>query len=267
MFDCHLHSELSFDSKMLPEEACIKAIDMGLKGIGFTDHYEYFKIATGENEPFDFGKLNTFIKYLREKYSKRIIVLKGVEVDIQPHTIDITKAVCLKNDFDYIIGSIHVIDGMDPYHQDYYEGISKYEAYRKYLEKVYYMITHFDELDIVGHIDYITRYPHYDDRTLRYNDHISILDAILEYVAKNNKGLELNTKSYFPFPGRNIISPDISIYKRFKELGGEIVCLGSDAHRCDAVGYRFPEFAEFLSNAGFKYAAYFENKQVKYYKL
>jgi histidinol-phosphatase (PHP family) len=252
---------------MLPEDACKKALDLGLEGIGFTDHYEYFKIVTGENPAFDFEKQQSFIDSLRVKYDSKIKVLKGVEVDIQPQTLDNTKAMTASNRFDYIIGSIHIIDGWDPYLLGYYEGKSKYDAYQAYLEKIYYMITNFGDLDIVGHIDYITRYPYYDDRTLRYNDHKSILDSILEYVAKNNKGLELNTKSFFPFPGKNICSPDMAIYARYKQLGGQIVCLGSDAHRSDAVGYRFDEFAEFLRAAGFKYAAYYENKEVKFSKL
>lgn len=267
MFDCHVHSNLSFDSNMLPEEACIKAIELGFKGIGFTDHYEYFKIVTGEHAPFDFEKQQSFIDYLRDKYHSKFTVLKGLEVDIQPHTLEITKKVSNENKFDYIIGSIHVIDGKDPYYTGYYDGKSKSEVYHEYLEKIYYMITNFEELDIVGHIDYMTRYAHYDDRTLRYNDHNLLLDSIFEYLIKNNKGLELNTKSFFPFPGKNICGPDPALYKRYRELGGKIVCLGSDAHRSGSVGYRFSEFAEFLRDAGFKYTAYYENKEVKFSNL
>lgn len=267
MFDCHLHSDLSFDSNMLPEDACSKAVDLGLEGVGFTDHYDYFKIITGENKALDFEKQQSYINSARETFNGKISVLKGIEVDIQPHTLDNAKKIAGEYKFDYIIGSIHIVDDKDPYLPGYYDGISKYDAYQSYLEKVYYMITQFDALDIVGHIDYIARYSYYDDRTLRYKDHSIIFDSILEYLAKNNKGLELNTKSYFPFPGRNICSPDIAIYKRFKQLGGEIVCLGSDAHRSDAVGYRFAEFAKFLHEAGFKYTAYYENKEVKFTNL
>jgi histidinol-phosphatase (PHP family) len=258
MFDCHVHSSFSLDSKMSIDAAADKAVDIGFEGIAFTDHIDcdfpgyYFNI--------DLEKYHAAVDAAIAKNKNRLKIIKGVEVGIQPHVIDEVNEILKFNRFDYIIGSVHIIDGLDPYVEGYYDGKSIYEVYNRYLEEIYFMVTHFDDFDVLGHFDFIARCACYPDRTLRYDDNKDIIDSILKHLISQNKGLELNSRTYIPQPGKSSCEPDINIFKRFKELGGQIVCLGSDAHRVEFIGYRFKEYSQLLKDAGFKYTAYFINR-------
>lgn len=262
MYDCHVHSYYSVDSKAHPEDVVRQSIEKGLDGIALTDHLDcdfpgYFYYV-------NLDEYDKALMELRERYKSRLKILKGIEVGFQPQVMEDTKALLKGHAFDYIISSVHVIGGRDPYYEGYYDGKSAYETYQRYLEEIYLMLTQYDNFDVLGHIDYIVRYANYDVRSLRYSNHIEIIDSILKHLVKNNKGIELNTRQYIPKPGKTDCVPDIAIYKRYKELGGEIVCLGSDAHQTDFIAYRFDEYRGFLREAGFKYLTHFENRNPQY---
>ncbi|MDD4494946.1 MAG: histidinol-phosphatase HisJ family protein [Eubacteriales bacterium] len=258
MYDCHVHSNFSLDSKMPQEAAIMKAIEIGLDGIAFTDHLDCDYPGYCFN--IDFEKYEASVDSAIEQYRNKLKIIKGIEIGIQPHIIQDTNEILKGKKFDFIIGSVHIIDGRDPYVEGYYDSQEMLDVYRRYLEEIYFMITHFDDFDVLGHIDYIARYACYPVRSLRYDDYKEIVDSILKLLVQSNKGLELNTRTYIPKLGRSDCSPDIDIYKRFKEVGGKIVCLGSDSHQVDYIGYRFEEFSEFLKEAGFKYTTYFTDR-------
>lgn len=75
------------------------------------------------------------------------------------------------------------------------------------------------------------------------------------------KGIEVNTSSYKDSPGVVTAGYDIQLLKRYRELGGEIVVLGSDAHSPEYIGYKFENFKEILLQAGFRYIAHFESRK------
>lgn len=267
MFDCHLHSSFSTDSKVNGEAYCQKAIEKGFAGIILTDHLDYDFPGFEDQFQFDQEEYSLFIEKLKEKYRKELKLLKGIEVGIQPHVIDKTNEILDKYSFDYILCSVHVLDGIDPYDGEYYNGKTKYQAYLRYLEEILFAITHFDNFDMLGHIEYIVRNAHYDDKTLRYHDFFDILDMIFTTLISKGRGIEINAQNF-----RNMgtlllnersesLSYDLSLLKRYKELGGELLCLGSDAHSLENIGYRFEYFAEVARTCGFKYFAHFENRK------
>jgi len=259
MIDTHIHSLFSTDSVMDAEEACKKAISLGLGGIAFTDHLDYD--YPGEDFLIDFDKYSEFMDNLKKKYNGTLKILKGVEVGIQPHVIDKSLEVTRKYGFDYVIGSIHIIDGMDPYTGGFYEGRSKEEAYGRYLKEILFMIDNFRDFDIAGHFEYITRYPDYEDRSLRYTDYSDIFDEIFRKLIYEGKGFEINTASFRDRKGTRTTEFDTMLLKRYKELGGEIVSLGSDAHSTEFLGYKFDIFSEILKEFGFRYVVYFEKRK------
>mgnify|MGYP005845818307 CR=1 FL=1 len=262
MFDCHIHSDFSTDSKMSAVSACETAILKGLKGIAFTDHLDYDFPDYEDEFMVDFHEYCRFMDSLKADYELKLKVLKGVEVGIQPHVIEETNKTLLQHEFDYVIGSIHIIARRNPYVAGYYDGISKKEAYVRYLQEIMFMIENFKDFDVIGHLDYIIRCADYDDRTLRYADCSDIIDSIFKLIIPVGKGIEINTGSYRP---RNEDTPvpcyDFDILKRYRELGGEIVCVGSDAHFAEHVGYRFDYFHEILLNCGFRHTVHFEKRK------
>lgn len=267
MFDCHVHSSFSGDSEMPAELACETAKKAGLSGLAFTDHLDYDYPNFDEKFLIDFDIYNEFMDKLKFKHNGGFKVLKGIEAGIQPHVIEDTQALVRKYDFDFVIGSIHIIDRIDPYYGEYYEGRTKVQAYSRYLEEILYMLNNFSDFDVMGHIDYIIRYCKYSDRSMRYNEHCDVMDAIFKRLVTMGKGMELNTGAFREKEGHTIPEFDENIIRRYRELGGEIICLGSDAHFPEYIGYKFDYFKEIIKKAGFNYLAHFENRKPIFEKI
>ncbi len=263
MFDCHMHTNFSTDSNMDALIACETAIGLGLEGIAFTDHVDFD--FPGEDSMIDFDQYFAEMTSVREKYKDRIKLLHSVEVGIQPHVLTESMSLITAYPFDYVLASVHVMDGIDPYMREYYKNKSKLEAYERYLHEIYFMIKNFVSFDMVGHFEYIIRYSSYADRTLRYNDHKEILDAIMTELIQQGRGFELNTGTYRNQPAD--AQYDFEVLKRYRELGGELICLGSDAHTPEHIGIRFDYFAQMLRDAGFKYTVHFEKRKPVFNRL
>lgn len=257
MFDCHMHTKLSTDSTMNAEDACEAAIELGLKGIAFTDHLD-INFPEGEFL-IDFNQYFSEIASVREKYQKKIKILNAVEVGIQPHVIVESMQVINNNPFDYVLASIHLLEGIDPYKKKYYIGKTRHEAYELYLQNIYFMICNLESFDMVGHFEYIIRNSSYVDRTLRYADHSDTFDAIMKELITQGRGFELNTATYRSEPSD--AQYDFEVLKRYRQLGGELICLGSDAHTPEHIGMRFDYFAQMIRDAGFKYTVHFEKRK------
>jgi histidinol-phosphatase (PHP family) len=265
MFDCHVHSSFSGDSEMPAETACDKAIAMGLKGIAFTDHLDCDYPNYDSVFDIDFTAYNRFMDSIKESYRGKLHILKGIEVGIQPHVLERTLKVTQKYPFDFVIGSVHVIDGMDPYFGEFTRGKEQKDAYSRYLQEVLFTIEHFHDFDMLGHIDYIRRYGDYDVKTLEYKDYSEQLDTILKALLHKGKGLEINAAGF-----RYAITPplvDFRIIKRYRELGGELICAGSDAHAPQHIAHHFDMIRDMLLEAGFQYTVHFEERKPVFDRL
>jgi histidinol-phosphatase (PHP family) len=259
-----MHTRFSTDGLMEAEEACETAVGLGLSGIAFTDHLDY-DYPGEESFLIDFDQYFSCISSVSEKYKNQLKILKGVEVGIQPHVIEDTLKVINSYPFDYVLASVHIVDRLDPYRCFFYKGKTKLEAYKRYLEEIYFMISNLISFDMVGHFEYIIRYAGYADRTLKYADHSDIFDMILKKLVELGRGFELNTGSFRDC--RPDAEYDIELLKRYRDLGGELICLGSDAHRTEHIAARFGYYIQLIREAGFKYTVHFEDRKPVFDKL
>ena len=92
-----------------------------------------------------------------------------------------------------------------------------------------------------------------------------ILDEILRTLIRKNVGIELNTGGYHYGLGEP--NPCVNIIRRYRELGGEIITIGADAHTPDKIGYAFDKAADVLRECGFSYYAVFKNRRPVFHKL
>lgn len=265
MFDCHIHSNFSNDSCLDATEACDTALKMGLLGIAFTDHLDIDYPGSDESWFINYDDYFEKISSLRMQYKGKLNILTAIEVGIQPHVIDEALKIVENREFDYVLASVHVVNKVDPYARLYYKDKSKYEAYELYLKEIYFMLTHYDNFDMLGHFEYITRYAQYIDRSLRYADHSDIFDSILKETILKGRGFEVNTAT-FKYSDINI-EYDTTVLKRYRELGGELICLGSDAHRVENIGHRFDYFSQIIKDSGFKFTVHYENRKPVYDKI
>ena len=265
-FDNHTHSTYSPDGKMTMEDAVLSSINTGLKGISVSDHYDIDIPGDRQVFVFNIGERNEKLRKLAEKYEGRITVMSGIEIGMQPHCIEKTKELLRENTFDNVIASVHFIEKSDPYFGEYYIGKEKKDAYRRYFESMYECMKKLEDFDILGHFDYIARYAPYNDRYVYYREFEDHIDAILKYLTENGKFLEINTKSYNPNDAHHTVL-DTDIIKRYAELGGDAVSLGSDAHNTDRIGEGFAKYAAILKGCGIRYACRFVGRKPGFEKL
>lgn len=269
IIDCHSHSNYSDDSEMIAGDGVKCAIKAGLGGITFTDHLDLDYPDHRYDYTFDYAQRSSFLDELQQEFAGRAKILKGLELGFQPHTVEESTKIAQNYDFDFIIGSVHSVDGFalcGDVSCGFYEGKTKKQAYTRYLEEIYNSVVQLDCFDVVGHIGYIRRYAPDEDRSLKYTDYSDILDSILKKAIDKGKGIEANTSGYY-YKDLGTPIPDYDILKRYKELGGQILTIGSDSHRAQFVGNSFGIVLERLKSIGFEYVTYFEKRKPIFVKI
>ncbi len=257
--DTHTHSNFSPDSFMRIGEALKYAKMAGLSGIAITDHLDLKAPGGVTRFTFNPDEQQKEADLYRTSVSN-VQLFTGIEIGLQPKHISDIQEFVRKFSFDTIIASVHFVDGVDPYEEDYYVGKEKKRSYGRYLEIIYEVITKYKDYDILGHFDYIARYSPYRDRGLYYRDFPDHLDSILRNLIENGKSLEVNTNTY---RFRNDKAPvlDTNILFRYRELGGDLISIGSDAHSKERIGDNFDYYLDIIRGCGFRYITYFNKRK------
>ncbi len=267
-FDNHIHSNFSPDSKAAIEQYALQALNLGLGGISITDHLDIdapLRECDKEN-PFIFDPIERNKEIDRIAQAYNINIFKGIEVGLQPQSLGKIKDFTSRYEFDSVIASLHFIDGEDPYFGEYYIGKEAKYAYGHAYEIMYRTAVEYNDFDILGHFDYIARYAPYENRNITYREYSDVLDPLLKFLAQEGKTFEINTKTYRE---QNGYTPelDLDILKRFRELGGEAISLGSDAHEPHRVAENFEKFGTIVKECGFKWLVHFEKRKPIYTKI
>lgn len=265
--DFHLHTTFSTDGKATMEEMIQRGIALGLNTMCFTEHMDYDNNYDEGPDAFIVDTDSYYIKYqlFREKYGAQIELLFGVELGLQEHLVARYHNYVNQYPFDFIIGSSHLAGGIDPYLPEFFKDRTEEEAYRFYFETIAKNVRLFDDFDVYGHLDYALRYGPTMNRSFTYEKYGDILDAILKTLIEKGKGIELNTAGYKY--GMNMPHPHISILKRYRELGGELITVGSDAHQTEHLAYEFKKAADVLVSCGFSYYTQFRERQPHFLPL
>lgn len=266
--DCHVHSEFSSDSQAPLFKIIEQAIAKEMQYFYLTDHHDIdFPIEAANGLDFQLDTLRYLeaLDRLRAEYSDRIEIRTGVELGLMSHITDKLTEYTHQFSFDFIIGSSHLVRGMDPYYPAYYEGRSQKEAYLEYFESIYENIRHFLDFDVYGHLDYVVRYG--PDKSMKWNfsDYSDIFEAILKELIQHGKGIEINTAGLYK--GLGYPHPHKDILNMYREMGGEIITIGSDAHSPEYLAYGFNQAEKLLLECGFEYYCLFKNRKPDFYKL
>ena len=264
-WDTHIHSRFSGDSKAPQEDMLAAAIEKNLGGICFTDHLDID--YPGEPEAFllDLPNYSASVLSLQEKYKERLPVRLGVELGLQPHLATVHSDILSQYPFDFVIGSSHVVHGLDPYYPVYWENRTEEEGCLEYFSSIIENILAFDGFDVYGHIDYVVRYCPNRSQCDAYRQYADVIDEILKLLIEKGKGIELNTGGFKYGLGHP--NPTEEILARYRKLGGEIITLGSDAHMPEHMAFDFEKLPRILKEAGFSYYAIFKNRQPEFIKI
>ena len=242
-------------------------MNLGLSSICFTDHND-FDYPDEDGKVMFLLNLDHYMKEmtrLRAKYDGTIPIYIGLEQGLQTHLADKLNQYGSEYAFDFIIGSSHLVNGTDPYYSSYWDGITAKEGVEKYFSSILENIRICDKFDVYGHIDYIIRYVTDKNFIYDYYDYAEIIDEVLFLLIHKGKGIEINTSGLKY--GLNQVHPCTDIIKRYRELGGEIITIGSDGHKPDHIAYAFDKIPEILHYCGFDYYTVFKDRTPQFIKV
>lgn len=263
--DSHIHSNFSGDSMEKIENIIERAIKLKMDEITITDHLDLDFPKEVNIFELDFDKYINTLKKIKKEYKNKIKVKIGIELGLQPHLKNDYEKVFNCKDIDFIIGSSHCVLGMDVADKSFFQKYSKNEAHRLYFEEVLKNIDIFPNISVYGHLDFINRYGgsvYEDYKKIDFEFHKEIIDKILKKLIERKIGIEINTSALRY--GLRDFHPCRNILKRYKELGGEIITIGSDAHRALDIMRDFEKAKEVLKDIGFKKFCVFEKKEIEY---
>ena len=265
LWDTHMHTHHSGDSDASPEEMIEQAKKAGLSGICFTDHYDYDYPEDKNLFLIDFDAYHKEMTALKEKYQGDFQVNYGIELGLQPHVAAHNKQLLEENRFDFVIGSSHCVDGIDIYYPKFFEGQREEAAYHRYFESILDNVRSDADFDVYGHIDYVVRYGPNKNTEYSYKKYSDVIDEIFRQLISRGKGIELNPAGLKYGLGHP--HPTEAALKRYRELGGEILTLGSDAHKPEHIAYDFKKVPQLLHDAGFSYYTVFQKRKAVFYKI
>ncbi len=264
-WDTHTHSHFSGDSQADPGAMAKAARDAGLSGICFTEHLDWDYKKDPELFLLDLPGYLTCMEELARDCPDGFSICAGIELGLQPHLASRHQALLSEHIFDFVLGSSHVVEGIDPYYPEFYEGRSEDEAYAQYFSSILENILAFDGFDVYGHLDYVVRYGPNRNKFYSYEKFRDILDEILKELIARGKGIELNTGGFKYGLGHP--NPTEAVLKRYRELGGELITVGSDAHKPEHVAYDFDRAAGILRDAGFRYFTVYKKRKPEFLRL
>ncbi len=264
MKDCHVHTNISHDGISSIEEYLKYASTIGVDEITFTEHYDDYTGLETKLKTLDV--LDYYNKYLSHKNDDLLKTNFGIEIGLQPDLVSKIESMAIQYPFDFIIGSSHITCKKDmAMDKSFFEGYSRKEAYLRYFKEVLQNIKLYNQFDVYGHLDYVVRYGGYDSKKIEYSEFKEVLDEILINLIKKDKGIEINTSGIRY--GLGSPHPNIDVIKRYKELGGKIITMGSDAHKIQDLAKNFDEAFDILEDVGYEEIAIYHNRTPDFVKI
>lgn len=258
IYDMHTHSINSFDGNHTCEEMCQNLIANGGKGIAITDHCD---IDGTKEDCWDFeNKQFNDVKLCKEKFND-INIYCGVELGQGIYVKKLAEKFLSSYDFDFVLGSIHNLKDMEDFYFLDYKSLDVDELLKQYFLDIL-ELAKWNKTDSIAHLTYPLRYivarEHIEIDITKYQD---IIDEIFKTIINNDKALEINVSGLSM--EMNDTLPNKALIKRYKELGGKYITVGSDSHYANLVCKNIDKGYDILKECGFTHFTVFEKRQPK----
>ncbi len=260
IIDLHTHTDSSQDGNHPVDLMAQTAYENGIQTVAFTDHCEVDVLFSAG---FDKRAERSYKEVSRAKkdFEGKIEILRGIEL-AQPHyEVELAEELITKNNYDVVIGSIHNLRGKpDFYDFPNFDGMDITALMNEYFDELLNMLQ-WGKFDILAHITYPFRYIfNHCGYVEDINKYAKKVDEILRLCAEKDKALEINMGGLkYPI---NLPSPNIDTIKRYKELGGKLVSVGSDSHYAERIGFGIPRAYEIAREAGFDFVVKFNERKI-----
>ena len=258
--DMHIHSCYSFDGTPTLEEICTVAMERGVGIIAITDHADM--VDTGgfgvdayyAAEP---ARLEAFAHL--QPWNPGVEVLYGIEIGNGHDAKVATEKLMEGREFDYVLGSVHFLpDGTDIYKMPFASPEEIDGMWREYFASVLRLVNE-GGFDCFAHLDYPLRKMEGKVSACTVEQYADLIDPILQALVKQQIALEVNTRGMYDWQQR--VCPEDWVLRRYRELGGKYVVIGSDTHTVDYIGTGFAEAAAALKRCGFDSYTIYRKRQ------
>ena len=262
--DYHIHSRHSFDGEASIRDICLAAIDRGMNEIAITDHLDIYS-----DKPFehilDVDACYNEIDAAREEFKGKLLIKKGVELGQPQCNPGDASRFFEKYSPDFVIGSVHNMESdLDLYYYDWSQH-DEFKVYDHYIDWLMELAQNYD-FDVMGHITYPLRYI-FEARGTRFplERYTGRFTELFRVLIEKGRGIECNTSGWFQKINEPL--PPLELLKLYRSNGGEIITLGSDAHKIPQVSLTIARGKELLREAGFKYITSFTGRKPEFHTL
>jgi histidinol-phosphatase (PHP family) len=266
LYDQHLHTWFSSDSETNPAENVRQAAELGLAGLTFTDHFDTHPVEWPVCR-YEYNGIARAVRKLRAEYGNRIHIGHGIEVCYQPEQMGRILPFVESHRFDVVILSVHWAAGRAMHLSEQWGEWDIAAATQAYLETVVEAVRFVGELartgrrpfDVLGHLDMVKRYTQRFRGGFDVRQHGELVDQILQGCLQCGLTPEVNTSTLRQ--GLTETMPADWVIRRYAELGGQAMSLGSDAHRPEQVGGHFETAVSQFKENGIRQLAVFADRQ------
>ncbi|MBQ8503730.1 MAG: histidinol-phosphatase HisJ family protein [Clostridia bacterium] len=260
IIDMHVHSDNSPDGIHSPMFICEQAVDKGLRAIAFTDHCE---IDTYHSQKYDCMAFHSYFECSKARvaFEGQLLVLIGLEIGQPNSDYELTKKIVNSRPYDVILGSIHTPKGFNcDIKEIEYDKIDVYDFMKNYFAELTEM-AYCPEIDILAHITCpMRRIQGKYGIAFDYEKIQKETDELLKAIIKNDKVLEINTSGLRQPIGKTM--PDENIIRRYKELGGKHISIGSDSHSAYDTGAGIREGMLLAKRCGFDRLTFLVDREI-----
>lgn len=267
--DCHTHTGMSPDGAGTVSRLCARAVQIDLPILAVTEHVEmnrFFSQAYYGTAPRNEWEVFNHAAVLEESLQvvsaekaqaekKGLTLLCGMEMGQPNADFGLSKAVGKDQRLDFIIASLHeLLDRPDFFCLDY-----QMESIPELLEVYFsqlYEICSWGKFDVLGHLTYPLRYIEGEAGIpVDLSPYAEQIRACFRKLIENGCGIELNTSGLRQKYKKTF--PTLEYLQLYRELGGEILTFGSDAHCAKDLGKGIADGVKLAKAAGFSHACYF----------
>lgn len=256
--DLHTHSRYSFDGSVPVEDLCRTAIRRHVNVLAITDHCDMLPGPEGHLS-YLAGEADRIrdIESAQQKYPE-LELLYGIEIGNAVNMPEETKTFLDNRKFDFVIGAVHFLpDGSDIYKLPYENEAAIDKMFRQYFRTMQELVE-LGGFDSLAHLDYPLRVLNGKLEENSIEQYRELVEPILKTLVRQQIALEVNTRGTYDWQGR--VGPEDWGLTRYRELGGQYVTIGSDAHTTAWVGAGFAEAAAALCRTGFSTFTIYRNR-------
>ena len=261
LLDLHAHTDNSFDGHHSAVFLCETAAARGLRALALADHVE---MDFYREQSFDRTAKQSYFEIVkaRSAFRGKLIVCAGVELGQPTYNLPESEHLVRQYSYDVVIGSMHNLRGKKDFYfmtaEEYAEGRAQ-EMLREYFNELL-LLAQWGRIDVLAHLTYPLRYiAGKHGIPVDLEPYAEQIDAILEAAVKNKLALEINTSGLRQKLGQT--TPGEDIVRRFREVGGERITVGSDAHYAEHLGAGLEQGMDMAQRCGFTHMTLYQRRE------